>query len=190
MLKNRVLAATLTTIVLIAGTATLTSAQPAADTTPPAQQGGGAGGGGNRADFRERMNARLKEGLGATDDEWKVLQPKIEKVNTLRMQSFGGGMMGGGGRGRRGGGNGEGGGAGPGNDAAAQPPSETRKAAQDLRTALDDKSSSVDVIKAKLEALRQARAKAKEELTAAQKDLQSVLSVKQEAFLVMIGTLE
>ena len=46
------------------------------------------------------------------------------------------------------------------------------------------------MIKAKLDALRQARAKAKEDLAAAQKDLQSVVSVKQEAYLVMIGALE
>ena len=64
----------------------------------------------------------MKENFGATDDEWKVLQPKIEKVMTLRMQAggMGGMMMGGGGRGRRGGGDGNGGGgAGATNDAAA-----------------------------------------------------------------------
>src|SRR5688500_16748488 len=41
--------------------------------------------GGDRGNFdpaqmRERMMARYKEQLGATDEEFKVLQPKLEKV--------------------------------------------------------------------------------------------------------------
>src|ERR1035437_1666164 len=67
-----------------------------------AQQGGG---GGQRMTMAERLAARLtqiKDALGATDEEWKALQPKVEKVQTVQMQN----MMGrfGGGRGGRGGG--------------------------------------------------------------------------------------
>ncbi|MGE5608946.1 MAG: hypothetical protein ACM359_06815, partial [Bacillota bacterium] len=53
-------------------------------------QGGGRQGRGGRgqqgagnfdpAQFRQRMMDRMKERLGASDDEWKVLQPKFEKV--------------------------------------------------------------------------------------------------------------
>src|SRR5690242_17995936 len=49
--------------------------------------GGGAGGGGGRgrgnfdpAQMRQRMEERLKTELGVSDDEWKALQPKVEKV--------------------------------------------------------------------------------------------------------------
>src|SRR5882724_13714122 len=71
--------------------------------------GAGAGGGrGNRGNFQQMQMGRLKTSLDATDDEWKVLEPKILKVQELQRSSgrggFGG-VFGGGGRGgRRGGG--------------------------------------------------------------------------------------
>src|SRR5262245_39765095 len=51
-------------------------------------QGGDRGGDrGNRgqgnfdpAQFRQRFEERVKEQLGASDDEWKVIQPKLTKV--------------------------------------------------------------------------------------------------------------
>jgi len=54
-------------------------------TAGPAGQAGPWGQAGPRgnfdpAQFRQRMDERMKEALGATDEEWKVLQPKIEKV--------------------------------------------------------------------------------------------------------------
>ena len=77
--------------------------------------GGGAGGpggfGGGRIDptqFRQMMNDRMKELMGANDEEWKALQPRIEKVQQLSRDAsnFGGmgllmdfGQGGGGGRG-------------------------------------------------------------------------------------------
>src|SRR5688572_28506864 len=64
-------------------------------------------------DFRERAMTDLKTRLGATDDEWKVLAPKVEKVMTAQRESRGGfgfGGFGGGGRGGPGGGGGGGGG--------------------------------------------------------------------------------
>jgi hypothetical protein len=132
------------------------------------QQGGG----------REQFMTRLKERLGATDDEWKVLQPKIEKVNTARRSSFGG--FGGGGR--RGGGNNGG------NDNAEQSP--VQKASADLRTALDNKDTPAEDIAKKLAALREAREKARAEVTAAQKELKEVLTQRQEAVLVTFGMLD
>ncbi len=135
-----------------------------------AQQGGG----------REQFMTRLKERLGATDDEWKVLQPKIEKVNTARRSSFGG--FGGGG-GRRGGNNG---------DAAATPTEQSpvQKASADLRTALENKDAPAEDIAKKLAALREAREKARAEVTAAQKELKEVLTQRQEAVLVTFGMLD
>jgi len=131
------------------------------------------------AAFRERMMTMIKERMGATDDEWKVLLPKIEKVQTAQRNSRGGFFGGGGGRGGNRGG-----------DAAAADQSPTQKASADLRTVLDNKDASADDIKAKLAALREAREKGKAELAAAQKELKEVLTQRQEAVLVTMGMLD
>ena len=67
----------------------------------PAAAPGGPGGRGDPAamqarmdQFRQQMSDRMRESFGATEDEWKVLQPKVEKVQTLARQSRGGGGMG------------------------------------------------------------------------------------------------
>jgi len=144
---------------------------------------GGAGGGNfDPAQMRERMMTRLKEQLGANDDEWKVLQPKVEKVMDAQRDTRGGGFGGFGGRG--GGGGGGGGGA----DAANQ--SAVAKASADLRTAVENKDAPADDLKAKLAALRDARTKARETLAASQKELNELLTQRQEAVLVVNGMLE
>src|SRR3954471_6899566 len=56
------------------------------------QNGQAQGQRGQRGNFdpaamRERMLNGIKERLGATDEEWKVLQPKIEKVMTAQRDS-------------------------------------------------------------------------------------------------------
>lgn len=150
---------------------------------------GRTGGGDMRTEFRQRMNDRIKESLAATDDEWKVIQPRLEKVQTLSMQTRMGGMMGGmmGGRGGRGG---EGGGPGAGAQTNPAQQNEVTKAAQELRTALEDKGTGNETIKVKVEALRKAREKAKEELTKAQKELREILTARQEAQLIVWGLLD
>src|SRR5678815_2571351 len=78
-------------------------------------RGGGGGNSGDRgsrgnrgggnfdpAQWREQRMTRLKEDLNVNDEEWKVLQPKLAKVDEARMASFSGF----GGRGGRGGGGG------------------------------------------------------------------------------------
>ena len=138
------------------------------------------------AEMRARMEARMKEQLGVSDDEWKVLQPKVEKVmNAQRDARAGGGGGFGGGGGRRGGGGGGGGGG-----ADNQPQSAVAKAQADLRTTLENQNASAQEINAKLTALREARAKAKGELEAAQKELKEVLTARQEAVFVSMGMLE
>ena len=129
---------------------------------------------------------RMRENLGANDDEWKVLQPKIEKVFTARNDARFGGGFGGGGRGMRGGGGP--GGAGGGGD--NQPQSAVGQATQDLRRTLENKDASADEISAKLKALRDAREKAQGELATAQKELKEVLTQRQEATLVSFGMLD
>lgn len=187
MVRSKFLAVVLT-LGMVGAVATPTFAQNA---------GGGGGGGGGRGngggggggprmtqeEMRAQMSKRTQEAMGATDAEWAVLGPKIEKVQQLQFQAMAGrgmGMMGGG-RGGRGGGPG-----GP----AAGPANPVADAARELQTLLENKDATPEQIKAKLTALRDARAKAKEELTKAQTELREVLSVRQEAVLVERGTLD
>ena len=48
-----------------------------------AQAGGGGGGGGGRRARRMMDFIDIRTQLGVTDEEWNVLQPKIEKVMSL-----------------------------------------------------------------------------------------------------------
>ena len=165
--------------------------------------GGGGGGRGNRgggnfdpAAMRQRMMDQLKTDLGVTDDEMAAIQPKIEAVMTARRDlmtnNFGG--MGGGRRGR----GGQGGGAAPGGaadpaaagGAAAPALSPLAQARKDLTDILANKDAPADQIKAKLDAYRDAKKKATDDLTKAQADLKQVLTQRQEAVLVLNGMLD
>lgn len=160
--------------------------QPRRESNDSGQRDQGRGGGrGNfdPAQWRQRMEEQMKQDLGATDDEWKVIQPKLEKVSNAQRGMRGGmfGMMGGRGRG------GPGGDRGPGGD---QPQSPVSQASSDLQKVLENKDASAEQIASKLTALREAREKAKVELAAAQKDLKEVLTARQEAVLVVRGLLD
>jgi hypothetical protein len=162
-----------------------------------AQAQGGQGGGGNRgqnggrqrgnfdpAQMRERYMNQIKEQLASPDDEWKLIQPRLEKVlnaqretRSSRFGSFG----------NRGGRNRGGNTADNRNN---QPQSPVAQASEDLRKALDDKSTPPEEITKKIAALHEAREKAKTDLAAAQKDLRELLSVRQEATLIASGILD
>ena len=152
------------------------------------RQGDDRGRGGDRgnfdpAQFRQRMEERMKEQLGVNDEEWKVIQPRIEKVMAAQRDARSGGMAFG-----FGGFSGRDGGRGPrGGDQASSP---VAKAQSDLRSALEDKSISADQIKERLETLRKAREQARQDLVKAQAELKEVLTQRQEAQLVLMGTLE
>ena len=126
------------------------------------------------AQFRERMMNNIKERLGSSDDEWKVLEPKVEKVMTAQREARAGGGFGGG---RRGGGD-------------QQPTTEIGKASADLRTALENKDTPADDIAKKLAAYREARDKGRAALQASQKELKEILTQRQEAVMVNMGMLE
>jgi hypothetical protein len=130
------------------------------------------------AQMRERFMNSIKEQLKADDDEWKVLSPKIEKLMTAQRDA----RAGAGGFGRRPGGGG--------GNADNQPTTPVAKASADLRTALDNKDTAAEDIAKKLAALREARDKARADLTAVQKELKEVLTQRQEAVLVTMGMLE
>lgn len=149
---------------------------------------GGQGRGQGRGNFdpaqmRERMMTRIKEQLGATDDEWKAIEPKVDKVMTAQRESRGGFGFGGFGGGRGGPGGGGGG-------ADQQPTTAVGKASADLRTTLDSKDAAPETIAKKLATLREAREKARKDVADAQKELKEILTQRQEAVLVMNGMLE
>lgn len=146
------------------------------------------GGNFDPAQMREQRMNDLKERLGATDDEWKVLQPKLTKVMDAQRESFGAMFGGRGGRGGRGGD--RGGDQAQNNRPNNMPESKLMKAQSELRTTLENKTAANADVQAKLKAYREARDKARADLQAAQKDLKEVCSVRQEAALVMAGMLE
>jgi len=182
-----------------------------------AQPGGGPGGPGGPGRFdpermQQMMQERMREQLGATTEEWKVLGPRVMKVMQLNRQDRGGMRMMGRmmmGRGRRPGAQGGPGARGDNNtrgnrgnrnstdDRARRPrggmfgePTAIDTAAEALQTTLENASATPEEIKSKLTALRQAKEKAKQELAVAQKDLREVLTLRQEAQLVVMGLLD
>ena len=175
----------------------------AAMASPAIAQVPGPGGPPDFADMRQRFMDRMKEMLSASDDEWKVLQPKIEKVQQLQREASGMRgmfmMFGPGPGGPPGGGPGAGpggpppvgpGGPPPGGPDGDRPQSPVQQKVQELRSALDNKDAKPEEIKSKLQALRDARAKAKADLSKAQDELRDLLTARQESVLVMLGMLE
>jgi hypothetical protein len=154
--------------------------------------------------MQRMMTERMKVQLGASDKEWKVIQPRLQKVMNLSRQVTGRGMMMGrpggyagrrqaGGTGTRGQDAGQRTRPGPGTGRTGgqtqREQSAVGKATQELRDVLSNKEAKSEQIKAKLTALRTAKEKAKKDLATAQKELKKNLTVKQEAILVLSGYL-
>jgi hypothetical protein len=128
--------------------------------------------------FQRNALNNIKQVLGCTDDEFKVLEPKISHIMLLQYEQSAGfspfsrrrGMAGA--------------------LASALPPSEVQKARLALRDLVDEKDAKPSDIAEKLRALREVRAAARTELTGAQDDLRQFLTVRQEAALVAMGLLD
>lgn len=173
-------------------------------TTPQAQAqeggadrprgGGGAGGGRggpggfDPAQMRARMAERIREVLDIkSDDEWKVIEERVNKVTDARrdLGTGGGGRMMFGGGGAGGGAGGQGGRGGGRGGFGGEPMPE----ADALQKAIEAKAS-VEEIKAKLAKYREARKVKQANLAKAQDELRQVLSLRQEAAATMLGLLE
>jgi len=148
-----------------------------------------------RKHVEKQRQKQLQEELGATDEEWKALGPKIEKVRTLsRLVGDDGGA------GAPGGMPGGMFGGGPGGIAGratltrnADPnaqPADIETKAQTLQTLVGNKQAKPEAVAAALKAYRDARAKTKLDLAKAQQELRDLLTVRQEAQLVTMGILE
>ena len=108
------------------------------------------------------------------------------KVSELNRQTsgFGRGFGGPGFGGRRGG---------PQGDRQGAPQREltaVEKASEQLQTTLENTAATPDQIKTQLTALRAAKEKSKQELAAAQQELRKLVTVRQEAQLVLMGMLD
>jgi acetylornithine deacetylase/succinyl-diaminopimelate desuccinylase-like protein len=162
------------------------AAAPAAVKGNPAAQGPGAGraggGPGDPIKFQQQILEMVKDKLESTDDEWKALSPRIEKV----MEAQRGARTGAGMSITSSNANGQSGRTTGGGNVNTTP----GKAMQEVRVAIDDKETSAEEITKKLAAMRDARDKARAELAEAQKSLKENLSPRQEAVLVTLGLLD
>ena len=131
--------------------------------------------------MRARMMDRYREALEIkNDDEWKVIQPLVQKVSDARRGMAGGfGGFGGPGRGGRGGGG----------DRRGGMFGEPNPDAEALQKSLEAKASAEE-LKAKLAKYRENQKAKQAALTAAQEDLRKVLTLRQEATSVMMGLLQ
>jgi len=125
----------------------------------------------------------LQQPMGCTDEEFAAIRPYLEKVvdayQASQVNRF------------RGGGGPQNGTQGPNNPRPANAAvSAVQQAAADLQQTLGDDNASPDLIKNKLDILRQAQDKAKQDLTVARSQLQALLTERQEAVLVEYGLLD
>ena len=157
------------------------------------RRGGGNGGNFDPAQFQQRMMDRYKEALEVkSDDEWKIISERIEKVSTIQreLRSGRGGFGGPGGFRNRGGDqaggdtNNNNGGRNRGGFGGDPNPD-----VEALQKALEAKASSEE-IKGKLAKVRTSTKDKEANLTKAQDELRKVLSVRQEATAVLMGLLK
>ncbi len=135
-----------------------------------------------QTNVQKLTTGRLRDQLDVSDAEWTVLDPLIRKVMTAqaalqRASGFGGGggrsgMMTG--------------------FTTIQTPAgvDLSRAMRSLHAALDSKNASAEEIAAALNTFRDARTRALADLTAAQRDLTSAVTARQEGVLVRLGILE
>lgn len=133
---------------------------------------------------QQREAERLQDELGATDEEFALLNPRIEKIRTLQRERMMAERMGG--NDRRGG---PGGFFGADVELSEQGQA-LRDAAQSLRESLEDEDASADAIKQALTSLRETRAAMDTQVKAAQEELRGLLTARQEASMVVQGVLE
>jgi hypothetical protein len=127
------------------------------------------------------MDKRIKSAMNVTDDAWATLKPLIDKVQQLEHESDTGPLMHGPPPRRDDDGNGPDDGP---------PQSATESAIPNLKQVLTDKSSTEDQIAAATKAVEDAEQKAKDDLTAARKELKAAVNLRQKAVLVALGVLD
>jgi hypothetical protein len=164
--------------------------------------------------IEEQEDLAMQQALGADEQQWRVIEPKLKRVRAYRDQAFVGiglpfqssftssnvpGQMGGQGFGGFSGGfQFQAGGNMQGTGFQSSSPfqnsglsqTEGEIICQELQMLLQSPGASQAEINLKLAALRQARAKAKRQLVQAQQELRKVLNFHQQARLVLMGLLD
>jgi hypothetical protein len=168
--------------------------QIAAPPSDSGKQGGSSsgrvGGRGQRGNYdpaqmQQRILERYKDILEITnDDEWKAIEPRVQKIMDARRESFSGRTMFFG-RGPRGGDNTQGDQSQQRRSSFFGAPSPTAEA---LQRAIDSKASKAE-LKAALEKYQAYRKEKQAELEKAQADLREVLTPRQEAIATLNGLL-
>jgi Spy/CpxP family protein refolding chaperone len=138
--------------------------------------GGGFGPGGFGGGFGAGNLDDVKKQLSATDEEWKIVGAKLQKVIAARQvvtsdnrNAFP---------------------AGPGPGFGGPSGNMVSQAQAELKAVIDDPKHTKTEVEEKVAAVRKARQKAKSELETAQKDLLKMLTSAQEAVLVSLGYLD
>jgi hypothetical protein len=115
---------------------------------------------------RQQILMDLKKQLGVSEEEWKVVQPRLEAVYLLRHP--------------------------PGSVAQEDSSASAMvtRLTRELWELLNNKETKAEEIKAKLNALRKAKEKVQQELTKARQQLRQILTIRQEAVLVLSELLD
>ena len=167
-----------------------------------------------RKAMKEQEAIAMQQALGANDEQWKVIEPRLKKVKHYREQAFIGtkppfqsnfssfSTGPGGGQGFSGGFGGgfqfQAGGSGQGamipNYTGRQdfdgPVTDGEILCEEIQRLLYDPEATPEQISQKLDALRKAREKARKQWVRAQQQLREVLDFRQQARLVLMGLLD
>ena len=153
----------------------------------------------------------MRQALGADDEQWKVIEPRLKKVKCYREQAFigtkppfqsnftsfstgpGGAQGFGGGFQFQAGGSMQGGTMVPDSTGRRDfngPISDSEILVEEIQMLLNDPRATPEQLSRKLDALRKAREKARRQWIAAQQQLREVLDFRQQARLVLMGLLD
>ncbi len=166
---------------------------------------------------KQREAEAMKQALQVDERQWRMIEPKLEKVRACRDEAFGGigmpfssggfttqfgspqGQAGGGAFGGFAGGFHFEGGGGPegtpGQSSSTwrpigREPTQVDKICSELQMLLQGSDATPEAIRQKLDVLRHARAQARKRWAQAQQELREVLNLYQQATLMMMGLLE
>lgn len=143
----------------------------------PASGTGVPASGGDRIEqFRQKMNEYLKTALKVSDEEWSIIQPLLETVQTKQREALMNRFSFMAGRRNK--------------NPAAHSDKPSSPETDALRAALETEGATPAEIKSRLDAVHAASKKAAIELEGAREELRKVLTQRQEATLVMVGILE
>jgi hypothetical protein len=155
--------------------------------------------------IEEQQTRAMQQNLGVNEDEWKIIEPKLKKVQSCRDEAFVGtdspfqsGLSNFSGPGGFTGGfqfqfSGTTQGGGFQSSSSLDPDHEITDGEailKELQMLVQDPQTTSDEITRSLNALRQAREKGKRKWARAQQELRKVLNLRQQATLTMMGLLE